>query len=95
MKQSLEYYIDRAKHLHGWHSDAQLSRALDVAPSTIHAWRNDNQRPAEEHMSMIATLSGISPELALLDLKVWKHRGTPLEKSYSLIRDVFQNAIGA
>ncbi len=87
-------YIDRAKWMHGMHSDRQLSRALGLAPPTVHMWRHGKKIPSDKHMIQLAFQANENVPLALIDLSYWKNKDEArVSETYSQMRSTFSKLL--
>lgn len=66
------FYIDRAKKIHGFKSDAELNRSLSFKGSMISFLRTGKTHLSDEKMIALCDHARIDPEIGLIDLNVWR-----------------------
>ena len=71
----LAEYISRAKRRHGLRSDRALCRRLELSDGAIFMWTGRGAFPRDDTMVRLADLAGLDPELALLELNIWRSEG--------------------
>lgn len=72
---SIDQYLDLAKERQGFRSDNAINKALGFAGNSVNYWRQKKTWPSDERMIALADLAGIDPEIALLDLNIWRAAG--------------------
>ncbi|WP_135077698.1 hypothetical protein [Terasakiella sp. SH-1] len=72
---TIDEYIDKAKELNSFQSDRELGRALGFKGNPVNNWRTKRTWPAEGTMIELANLADVHPEIALLDLGIWRSEG--------------------
>lgn len=75
----IDDYIDFAKEKQGLTSDNLLSQALGINRASISTWRKRKAWPSPDHMAHLAKLGGQDPDLAVLDLEIWRNEGPAKE----------------
>jgi transcriptional regulator with XRE-family HTH domain len=68
----IDRYIELAHARQAVPSDRQLAKLLNVNPSLLSMYRTRRAWPSDETMVRLAELSGIAPDVALLDLNRWR-----------------------
>lgn len=84
----LGVYIDLAKQKHRFKSDRQLSLALGLSTSTVNQWIAGRSFPNDGVMIRLATMAGENPDLALINLNVWRSNDESVKNSYRRIADI-------
>ncbi len=81
---TIDDYIDRAiarnPHIN---SDRALGRALGFKGAPVTFWRCRRAWPSPETMVRLATLAGLDPEQALMDLAIWSAKSPEVRALYS------------
>lgn len=72
---TIDDYIDLAKKVNNFKSDSELDRAIKASGRTVSTWRTKRAWPSDEKMIVLAELAKVSPEIALLDLGIWRSEG--------------------
>ena len=67
-----DYYVDRAKIMHGWYSDSQVAKALGLSRSSVHHYRKGSKLPGDEIVAKLAMFAGEPIPVALIDLQLWR-----------------------
>ena len=78
-------YIDKAKENRGFSSDRQLAKALNISPNTTSQWRNRGVFPTDDTMRIIAIMADEDPDLALLELNIWRSKRPETREAYENI----------
>ena len=78
---SLNNYINDAKQAKNIKSDRLLCQALNLSNNAITSYRTQRAWPTDETMVRLAELGGNDPELALIDLNIWR-TPAPAQKLY-------------
>ncbi|MGH1403280.1 MAG: hypothetical protein ACRBDL_03465 [Alphaproteobacteria bacterium] len=86
----IHYYLDTAKEKGGYSSDRKLGQALDYSHGQISMLRKQSTFPSDEKMIEIAVLSGTDPEIALLDLAIWRTRGAAQSAYANILQKLVQ-----
>lgn len=75
---NLDFYLDNAKARNGISSDRKLSEALGITSSNVSQFRTKRTWPADSTMVRLAYMAGADPEIALLELNIWRAHGAEL-----------------
>ncbi|PHZ86293.1 hypothetical protein [Paremcibacter congregatus] len=72
MKQDINWYMNRAKELHGLKSDRQLATRLHMA--NVAKWRHPDRPdvPSVAAMIKLASLANVPADMALLHRDLWE-----------------------
>ena len=85
-RMDLVTYLDAARARIGAKSDADLARAIGVAGPTLLSYRRGLATPSSEKMVRLASLAGVSPDLALIDRMEWQADGAASRDIVARIR---------
>jgi hypothetical protein len=69
---TIQDYLTLAKARTGASSDRKLAMLLGIAPTTLFHIQRGRNWPSDELMIRLAMLAGIEPQIALLDLCIWR-----------------------
>lgn len=83
MERDIFFYIAKAMERSGCKSERALCVLLGMAPNTITSYRRYTL-PTDETMEKLARIAGIDPQLALLDLNIWRSDG-PARAAYQAL----------
>lgn len=86
MDQTVDDYMDAARARAGLRSDRQLAISLGIEPTSACAWRTKRAWPADHQMVRLAELAGADPDVALVDLNIWRTKSEIAREQYSSIR---------
>ena len=92
-ERSLDWYIDRAKWVHGYKSDAALGRALGINRASMSQWRQGKALPSDQHIEKLANLGAEHPAIALVDLHLWRTKDSDVYKSYETLKRLAQKSM--
>jgi hypothetical protein len=74
-------YLDTAKARTGATSDRKLAQLLGIGATTLFHLQRRRNYPSDELMTKLAMLAGIDPQVALLDLCIWRAGENSLARS--------------
>lgn len=74
-ERDLSFYLEKAKENADIPSDRKLGIALGRSDALINQMRRGRALPSDDVMIELATLAGIDPYIALLDLSAWRTEG--------------------
>lgn len=74
-ERDLPFYLEKAKENAGIPSDRKLGIALGRSDALINQMRRGRAFPSDDVMIQLATLAGIDPYIALIDLNSWRSEG--------------------
>jgi transcriptional regulator with XRE-family HTH domain len=81
---TIDWYIDAAKARSGIKSERKLSEFLGLKFVAISSYRTGRAFPSDDTMVKLAKMAGVNPDIALLELSVWRNEG-PARKAYASI----------
>jgi hypothetical protein len=93
--ENIDAYLDAARTRAGIASDRALSVRLGYKEQAVNAWRLKRAWPSDESMIALASLAGIEPSIALIDLNYWRAKTSAARKQYSEIRRQLARAVMA
>ncbi len=91
---TLNEYLDAAIVAGGFASDKALGRHLGYIGGSISAMRTGRMLPSDETMVRLAVMVGVPPEIALMDLNIWRAGGNQSRAAYRRIKDILKAELG-
>lgn len=79
--QKFKDYVDVARNRHNLKSNNEVARQIGIKGPSLVVLYNGKNLPSEGTMIKIASLAGIEPEKALIDLSLWRSAKNPALKS--------------
>jgi transcriptional regulator with XRE-family HTH domain len=74
---NLSNYIEKARVETKTTSNAKLAYILGLNPASISQFLSDKALPADSTILKLAALAGIPPEVALVDVSIWRNKNNP------------------
>ena len=73
----LENYFNLAKTKNNLNSSRKLAKTLGLSQNAVFFYEQKRAIPSDQTMLKIADLAGVKPEIALLDMNIWRNEANP------------------
>lgn len=74
---NLSNYINLAQKNLSINSANKLARELDISQTAVSNFLTGKAYPADNTILKLAALAGIPPEVALIDVSIWRNKNNP------------------
>ena len=74
---NIDNYIENAKVNTNSSSNAKLAYLLGINPGSVSQFLSNKTLPADNTILKLAALAGIPPEVALIDVSIWRNKNNP------------------
>lgn len=92
---TINWYIDRAMIRSGAPSERVLGEQVGLAPNSLSNYRTGRAFPSDQIMERLAELADADPDMALIDLNIWRAKTDTVRDRYTRLARMLEKASAA